>query len=111
MDQEKSIRRLSGWTLVKGKTICLFQDYSKVYLYLTERSTEAYKPGNPWPRGSATLNVNEWLKYFNVRSNPIDMVAGASYTVKITPIQHTASPDIRYLDRKRRKCQFKDEQE
>ena len=82
-----------------------------ILMYLSCRSSDAYKPGNPWPRGSATLNVNEWLKYFNVRSNPIDMVAGASYTVKMTPIQHTASPGIRDLDRQRRKCQFKDEQE
>ena len=79
-------------------------------LSISERSSEAFKPGNPWPRGSATLNVNEWLKYFNVRSNPLDMVAGASYTVKMTPIQHTASPGIRDLHKLRRGCLFQDEQ-
>ena len=110
MDQEKYTRRPSGWTLVKGIKICRVIQ-KPILMYLSCRSSDAYKPGNPWPRGSATLNVNEWLKYFNVRSNPIDMVAGASYTVKMTPIQHTASPGIRDLDRQRRKCQFKDEQE
>ena len=75
------------------------------------RSTEAYKPDNTWPKGSATLNVNEWLKYFNVRSNPIDLEAGASYTIKMTPIQYTASPKVRDIHWERRNCLFKDEQE
>ena len=70
----------------------------------------ALAPDQPWLRGATTLNVNEWFKYFNVRSNPLDVVAGASYTVKMTPIQHTASPAIRDLHKLRRGCQFHDEQ-
>ena len=60
--------------------------------------------------GYATLNVNEWLKYYNVRSNAIELVAGTAYFIKIKPIQHEASPRIRGLTIKRRGCRFKDEQ-
>ena len=59
----------------------------------------------------ATLNVNEWLKYYNVRSNAIELVAGTAYIIKVKPIQHEASPRIRGLTIKRRGCRFKDEQE
>ena len=61
--------------------------------------------------GYTTLNVNEWLKYYNVRSNAIELVAGTAYVIKIKPIQHEASHRIRSLTIKRRGCRFKDEQE
>ena len=86
-------------------------DYLKLHSLAPCRSSEAYKPNNPWPRGSATLNINEWLKYFNVRSSPIDLVAGASYIIQMTPIQHTATSAVRNLDRQTRRCLYKDEQE
>ena len=60
-------------------------------------------------RGSATLNVNEWFKYFNVRGNPVDLVAGNEYTIEIKPMLHSASSEIRSVDPERRKCKFEDE--
>ena len=60
-------------------------------------------------RGAATLNANEWFKYFNVRGNPIDLLAGNEYIVKIEPTLHSASSDIRSVDPVKRKCKFGDE--
>ena len=68
-------------------------------------------PDKPWPRGYATVNVNPWLNYFNVRSNAIDMVSGTSYIIKIKPIDFTSEEEIRDLPFETRKCQFKDEKE
>ena len=65
----------------------------------------------PWIQGYATLNVNEWLKYFNVRSNPIDLAAGNSYIIKIKPTQHVSSHRIKGIAPERRKCRFKYEKE
>ena len=49
------------------------------------------------------------MKFFNVRSNPIDLVAGKSYSIKIVPFQHIATPEVRSLFRESRKCLFNDE--
>ena len=49
------------------------------------------------------------MKFFNVRSNPIDLVAGKSYNIKIVPFQHIATPEVRSLFWKSRKCLFNDE--
>ena len=73
------------------------------------RSYEGLRPGKPLSEGHATLNVNEWLKYFNARSNPIDLIAGTSYIIKIRPIQHVSSPRIKDLDISKRECRFKEE--
>ena len=60
-------------------------------------------------QGTATLNTNEWFKYFNVRSNPVDLVAGNEYIVKIEPTYHSASSEIRSVDPEKRNCKFGDE--
>ena len=73
------------------------------------RSSKGLGPDQPWVRGVATLSVNEWFKYFNVRSSPVDLVAGNEYIVKIEPMQHTASSEIRSVDPEKRKCKFEDE--
>ena len=44
-------------------------------------------PDQPRSESYATLNINEWLKYYNVRSNAIEMVAGTAYIIKIKPIR------------------------
>ena len=75
------------------------------------RSYKSLRPQIPWQQGSATLNVNEWLKYYNVRSNPIDITAGNSYIIKIRPVQHVASDRIRNIAIERRRCRFKHEKE
>ena len=62
-------------------------------------------------QASATINFNNWLKFFNVRSNPIDLTAGNSYSIKLTPFQHNATEDVKALYYQRRKCHFEDEQE
>ena len=85
------------------------QNSGSVFICIHYRSSEALGPAQPWVRGAATLNANEWFKYFNVRSNPIDLVAGNEYTIKIKPMQHTASPEIRSVEPEKRKCKFEDE--
>lgn len=83
--------------------------YVGEHILIHYRSSKALAPNKPWVRGAATLNVNEWFKYFNVRSNPIDLVAGNEYIVKIKPTQHSASPEIRSVDPDKRNCRFEDE--
>ena len=77
----------------------------------SHRSYKALRPDKPWPQGHATLNVNEWLKYYNVRSSPIDLVAGTSYTINIKPTHHIASPRIKDLAIEKRQCRFQHEKE
>ena len=73
------------------------------------RSSKALEPDQPWARAAATLNINEWFKYFNVRGNPVDLVAGNEYTIEIKPTLHSASLDIRSVDPAKRKCKFETE--
>ena len=73
------------------------------------RSHNGLAANKPWRQGTASVNVNEWLKYFNVRSNAIDLVAGSMYIVKIEPIDHIAQDEIRELAIEKRKCLFRDE--
>ena len=75
------------------------------------RSSKALRPDQPWQRGAATISINEWFKYFNVRSNLIDLVAGNEYIVKIKATQHTASPGIQSVSPEKRYCHFEDERE
>ena len=75
------------------------------------RSYNGLAADKPWRRGSASVNVNQWLKYFNVRSNSIDLVAGKSYIVKIKPIDHITQVGIRELSIEKRKCLYRDEKE
>lgn len=77
--------------------------------YFFYRSSKALEPDQPWVRGAASLNVNEWFKYFNVRSNPVDLMAGNEYTIEIKPMLHSASSDIRSVEPEKRKCKFEDE--
>ena len=75
------------------------------------RSYNGLAADKPWPQGSASVNVNQWLKYFNVISNAIDLVAGSLYIVKIEPIDHVTQEGIRELAIEKRKCLFRDEKE
>ena len=75
------------------------------------RSYDGLAADKPWQQGKASVNVNQWLKYFNVRSKAIDMVAGSMYIVKIEPIDHVAKEGIRDLPIKKRLCLYKDEKE
>ena len=75
------------------------------------RSYDGLAADKPWPQGRASVNVNQWLKYFNVRSKAIDMVAGSMYIVKIEPIDHVAKEGIRDLPIRKRQCLYKDEKE
>ena len=64
-----------------------------------------------WAQGSGTLSINEWLKFFSVRTNPIDLVGGTSYAIKIKPVHHTSSPRIRDISAQGRRCLFPNEKE
>ena len=70
----------------------------------------SYRSSGGQEQGLATLNINNWLKFFNVRSNPIDLVAGTAYDIKLVPFQHTATPAVKDMYWKDRKCLFQDEQ-
>ena len=56
------------------------------------------------------MNINNWLKFFNVRSNPIDLKAGTEYDIKLVPFQHIATDQVRKFHWERRDCFFPDEQ-
>ena len=59
--------------------------------------------------GSATLAINEWISYYNVRLNPLDLIAGHEYIIKVKPVQHIATNRVKGYDIHTRKCQFPEE--
>ena len=98
-----------GLTLVTGDETPQNEKVCHIGKISPNRSSKALGPDQPWPRGAATISINEWFKYFNVRSNLIDLVAGNEYIVKIKPTQHTASPAIQSVSPEKRYCHFEDE--
>ena len=106
------MKKHSGLILGTG----IFLEFMFLIFKITSRSNSirsynGLAADKPWRRGSASVNVNQWLKYFNVRSNSIDLVAGKSYIVKIEPIDHITQVGIRELSIEKRKCLYRDEKE
>ena len=60
-------------------------------------------------RGSARIAFNEWISYFNVLLNPLDLTAGHEYIIKVNPLQHIATNEIKNYDVQSRECQFPEE--
>ena len=50
--------------------------------------------------------LNEWLTFFNVRVNQINLITGREALLKIKPTQHTASDNTKALSIKSRQCRF-----
>ena len=51
------------------------------------------------------------MKYFNVRNNAIELVAGSLYIVKIEPLDLITQDGVRELPVEKRKCLYRDEKE
>ena len=60
-------------------------------------------------RGSALVAINEWLSYFNVRMNQIQVRAGTEVIIKVEPVHHVVSDEFRELDQEERGCLLHDE--
>ncbi len=60
-------------------------------------------------KGSAKVAVNEWLSYFNVRINHVEIVAGQETIVTVQPTQHVATEAFRAMDVDERGCRFPEE--
>ena len=59
--------------------------------------------------GGARLAINEWISYYNVLLNPLDLMAGHEYIIKVKPVQHIATQQIKDYDVQSRKCLFPEE--
>ena len=62
-------------------------------------------------RGSAILAFNEWISYYNIILNPLDLKAGHEYIIKVKPEKHIANHQIKDYDVQSRKCLFPEENE
>ncbi len=63
----------------------------------------------PRKKGRAMVAVNEWLSYYNIRMNYIELFGGQEAVVQVQPVQHVATERFRTLDVGRRKCLFPEE--
>ena len=59
--------------------------------------------------GRAILAINEWISYYNVRLNSLDLIAGHEYIVNVKPVQHIATNQVKAYDVQARKCLFPEE--
>ena len=55
------------------------------------------------------LAINEWISYYNVRLNPLDLIAGHEYIINVQPVQHIATNQVKDYDVQARKCLFPEE--
>ncbi len=60
----------------------------------------------PRRKGSASIAVNEWTSYFNVRMNQFEVLGGQQVIVKVKPVSHIATDAFRQLDPDERNCLF-----
>ena len=51
----------------------------------------------PKRKASAFISINEWLSYFNVRTNHIEILAGQEIIIQLEPVQHVATDRFRKL--------------
>ncbi len=73
------------------------------------RSAISFASHLPPTKGSATVSINEWLSYYNVRMNLIDVRAGQEVRIKVEPVYHSASDRFKALSLEQRKCRFRHE--
>ena len=84
--------------------------YQKMlWLNVADNSLKNHISSIPKRKGSAMVSVNEWLSYFNVRMNQIEVLAGQEVRLKIKPLVHVASDNFRSLTLEHRQCLFHDE--
>ena len=57
-------------------------------------------------KGKILIAVNEWLTFYNVRVNQINLITGREILLKIKPTQHTASDSVKALSVKSRNCRL-----
>ena len=80
-----------------------------VLIYISYRSLKSLAVGLPKDKGAAKVAINEWLSYFNVRLNHIEITGGQDVIIKLEPVKHVASEIFRELSLDKRKCKFPDE--
>ena len=57
-------------------------------------------------KGTIMVAINEWLTFYNVRVNQINLMTGREMLVKVKPTQHTASERVKALSIESRKCRL-----
>ena len=57
-------------------------------------------------KGKILIAVNEWLTFYNVRVNQLNLITGREMLLKIKPTQHTASQSVKSLPIESRKCRL-----
>jgi hypothetical protein len=62
-------------------------------------------------RGKLLIAFNEWMSYYNVRMNNLELRAGREMIVKVKMVDHVASERIRGLNIDSRNCLFINEQQ
>ena len=61
-------------------------------------------------RSTAGISLNEWLTYYNLRANQIEIMSGTATVVRLKPVQHVASDNFKSVTQEKRGCRFLDEQ-
>ena len=74
------------------------------------RSMRALQPQFQATRGSAFVAINEWLSYFNVRMEQIEVRAGTEVIIKVEPVHHIVSDVFSNLDVAERRCLLPEEE-
>ena len=64
----------------------------------------ALQPHYEATRGSAFVAINEWLSYFNVRMEQIEVRAGTEVIIKVEPVHHIVSEEFSILEVEERHC-------
>ena len=59
---------------------------------------------------TALLAVNPFASYFNVRTRPVEVIAGREVIIQVTPTLHRATDQFKAMDAGSRKCLLPDEQ-
>ena len=57
-------------------------------------------------KGNILIALNEWLTFYNVSVNQINLITGREMLLKIKPTQHTASQSVKALPIESRKCRL-----
>ena len=80
-------------------------------LNIGDRSLASHLVMLPKRKSAALLAVNDWMSYFNVRTNHFQVRPGQRIDIVIQPTKHVATEAFRKLDFEDRKCFFRDEPE
>ena len=63
----------------------------------------------PRKKTPVSIAINEWLSYFDVRMNFVELLPGQQAVITVEPVSQVASEGFRRLSREHRGCLFREE--